>query len=98
MDANTAIARLKAHETELRGMGVTGLSLFGSTARGDQRPDSDVDIAARLVRDGSIGLFELAGIHTRLNDLLGVPVDVVTEPARKPRLQVEIDRDRVHVF
>lgn len=98
MDRNTAIARLKAHEAELRGMGVVSLSLFGSTARGDNRADSDVDVAARLVDDGRIGLFELAGIGERVRELLGVAVDFVSEPTRKKHLQAEIDRDRVRVF
>ena len=98
MDSSTAIARLKAHEAELRATGVVSLSLFGSTARGEQRPDSDVDIAARLVDDGRIGLFELAGISERVRELLGVAVDFVSEPARKARFQAEIDRDRLRVF
>ena len=98
MDRNTAIARLKAHEAELRAMGVVSLSLFGSTARGEQRVDSDVDVAARLVDDGRIGLFEWAGIGERVREVLGVAVDFVSEPARKARLQAEIDRDRIHVF
>ena len=44
MDRDTAISRLKAHEAELRRLGVQHLWLFGSTARGDARPDSDVDL------------------------------------------------------
>lgn len=48
VDRADAIARLKAHEAELRAMGVTGLSLFGSVARGEARPGSDVDVVARL--------------------------------------------------
>lgn len=98
MDRNTAIARLKSHEAELRAMGVVSLSLFGSTARGEQRADSDVDVAACLTNNGRIGLFELAGIGERIREVLGVAVDFVSEPARKARLQAEIDRDRVRVF
>ncbi|EKU74329.1 MULTISPECIES: nucleotidyltransferase family protein [Sphingobium] len=98
MDRNTAIDRLKAHEAQLRAMGVVSLSLFGSTARGEQRPDSDVDVAAKLVDDGRIGLFEVAAIGEAVREALGVAVDMVTEPARKARLQHEIDRDRVCVF
>lgn len=44
MDPDTAITLLKAHETELRHLGVQYLWLFGSTARGEARPDSDVDL------------------------------------------------------
>ena len=98
MDKQTAIARLKAHEAELRAMGVVSLSLFGSTARGEERADSDVDVAARLTDDGRIGLPEFFAISDKVRQLLGVDVDFVSEPARKPRFQAEIDRDRVHVF
>jgi predicted nucleotidyltransferase len=51
-----------------------------------------LDDAARL------DLFDFIGIQERLSKLLDVPVDLVSEPARKARLQAEIDRDRVHVF
>jgi len=44
MDRPAAIARLKEHETELRQLGVQHLYLFGSTARGEARDDSDVDL------------------------------------------------------
>ncbi|WP_298398923.1 nucleotidyltransferase domain-containing protein [Sphingobium sp.] len=98
MDRNIAISRLKACEAELRAMGVVSLSLFGSTARGDQRSDSDVDVAARLTEDGRIGLFEVAAISEAVREALGAAVDFVTEPARMARLQSHIDRDRVRVF
>jgi predicted nucleotidyltransferase len=98
MDCNTAIARLKAHEADLRRLGVLSLSLFGSVARGEERSGPDVDVAAKLIDDSSIDLFEFAGLNETLRELLGVPVDLVSEPARKARFQAEIDRDRVHVF
>lgn len=44
MDRTEAVARLKAHEAELRQLGVQHLYMFGSTARGDAREDSDVDL------------------------------------------------------
>lgn len=98
MDRSTAISRLKAHEAELRSMGVVSLSLFGSVARGEERADSDVDVAAAFDRSRQIDLFDFAAISAQLNDWLKVSVDLVSEPARKVRLQAEIDRDRVRVF
>ena len=93
-----ALARLRAREKELRELGIERLSLFGSTARGDQRAESDVDLAATLRRDMQIGLIEYVDLHEGLKAALGASVDLVSEPARRPRLQAEIDRDRVHVF
>ncbi|WBQ15643.1 nucleotidyltransferase family protein [Sphingobium yanoikuyae] len=98
MDRNTAIDRLKAHEAQLRAMGVVSLSLFGSTARGEQRPDSDVDVAVTIDKSVQMDLFRFAAMSSHLNDWLRVPVDLVSEPARKARFQNEIDRDRVRVF
>jgi len=93
-----ALERLRAYEADLRAMGVERLALFGSTARGDQRGDSDVDVAATLTTERSAGVFHVIRIEQRLADMLGVHVDPVTEPSDAPRLQREIDRDRVDVF
>ncbi|GGB64882.1 hypothetical protein GCM10010833_20090 [Blastomonas aquatica] len=98
MDKATAIARLKAHEAELRELGVERLSLFGSTARGEEGPQSDVDLAARFAREARIGGFAFVAIADRLESILRTRVDLVAEPARKPRMQEEIDRDRIRVF
>lgn len=98
MDRMTALERLKASEAELRAMGVMSLSLFGSLARGDQRADSDIDLAATFDPAKRVGMFRFAAIEGRLRDVLGGPVDLVGEPARHARMQSEIDRDRVRAF
>jgi predicted nucleotidyltransferase len=46
MNREQVIAMLREHETELKAAGVVRLSLFGSTARGDRQPDSDIDLLA----------------------------------------------------
>ena len=96
-----ALQRLKSRETDLRALGIERLSLFGSTARGEDRADSDVDLAAVMDYDKvrQLGPFGFFGIEDKIQAMLGgVKVDLVTEPARGDRLQAEIDRDRVHVF
>ena len=98
MNRNVAIARLKPHEAELRAMGVSGLSLFGSVARGDAGPESDVDLAARFDPAAEVGMVKYGTILERLRMLLRAPVDLVGEPARTTRMQAEIDRDRALVF
>jgi predicted nucleotidyltransferase len=98
MDRQTVIDRLSGHERELRALGVKSLALFGSTARGESGPESDVDLAATFDDAARVGLFDFVGIQERLRELLEVPVDLVGEPARKARLQAEIDRDRLRVF
>ncbi len=89
---------LKRHEPQLREFGVVGLSIFGSTARQDNRPDSDVDLAVKLNLERRITAFQFITIEQNIADMLGVPVDLVGEPARKRRLQEQIDKDRVRVF
>ncbi|HYW14674.1 MAG TPA: nucleotidyltransferase family protein [Allosphingosinicella sp.] len=98
MDKDAVLERLRAHKAELKAMGVARLSLFGSVARGEARPDSDVDLAAEFDRTRPFGMFQFAALEGRLRDLMGLPVDLVGEPARKPRMQQAIDRDRVRAF
>jgi predicted nucleotidyltransferase len=98
MDKDSVLQRLRAHEHELRTMGVARLSLFGSVARGEAGPDSDVDLAAEFDRSRPFGMFQFAALEGRLRELMGHPVDLVGEPARKPRMQQAIDRDRVRAF
>lgn len=98
MDRQTALDRLRAREGELRAMGVMGLSLFGSVARGEAGPGSDVDVAVTLDYARGIDLFDFIVMQDRIGDVLGVRADLVTEPARKPAFRAEIERDRVHVF
>jgi hypothetical protein len=96
--AKDVVATLRAHEAELRAAGIRRLSLFGSVARGDAEPDSDVDLAAELDPDAHIDLFQLTGLEQRLAELLGRPVDLLPEPVEKQRLQANIDRDRRNAF
>ena len=98
MDKATAIAQLKAHEAELRGLGVERLSLFGSTARGEEGPDADIDLAARFAPEAMIDGLEFVAINDRIEAILRTRVDLVAEPARKARMQQNIDRDRIRVF
>ena len=79
-------------------MGVSGLSLFGSVARDEAGPDSDVDLAAQFDPAAEVGMFKYGAILQHLRDLLHAPVDLVGEPARTSRMQAEIDRDRALVY
>ncbi len=96
--AEHVIATLRAHQAELREAGIRHLSLFGSVARGDASPDSDVDLAAELDPAAHIGLFGLGALERRLAALVGRRVDLLPEPVEKPRLRVRIDQDRRRAF
>ena len=86
-----ALERLRAREPELRQLGITRLSIFGSMARDEARPDSDVALVATVDYDAVRALGPI-------EDMLGVKVDFMTEASLEPRLQAQVDRDRVHVF
>lgn len=92
------LTTLRAHEPELKAAGICRLSLFGSVARGDAAPDSDVDLLAELDPQARIGLFRLVGLEQRLSDLLGRPVDLTVEPIEAPRLRANVMRDRLRAF
>jgi uncharacterized protein len=98
MDKDTIIARLKRHKVQLRKMGLVQVSLFGSTARGAQSADSDVDLAVTLDETAGIDLFRFAAMSEQVARLIGTRVDLVVEPARNARMQAQIDRDRLRVF
>lgn len=98
MEKTAAIARLKAHEAELRAMGVTGLSLFGSVARGEAGAASDVDVVADLDDETVRTLFDMAGVNHRLAEMLGAKVDLVSETGMKARFRERVEQDRVRVF
>jgi predicted nucleotidyltransferase len=96
--ADDVIATLRAHEVELRAAGIRRASLFGSVARGDAGPDSDVDLVVELDREARIDLMRLAGLEERIGELLGRKVDLLPEPIEKPRLRNNIERDRKLAF
>ena len=77
MEREAAIARLKEHEAELKRLGVEHLFLFGSTARGDAREESDVDLFFGCPR-GKFGLYELIDVKATAARILGRKADIMT--------------------
>jgi hypothetical protein len=94
MNREQIIQRLNEHKRELDAFGVRSLSLFGSVARGEARPGSDIDILVHFDRVG--GLFEFVRLKNFLEQTLEQPVDLVTPDALKPQLREKILRESVH--
>jgi uncharacterized protein with HEPN domain/predicted nucleotidyltransferase len=90
MRRDEALAILTTHQSELKEFGVKSLALFGSVARDEAKPESDVDLLVEFQSGKSIGLFELVKLQQHLETLLGCAVDLVTPDSLKPRL-----RDRI---
>jgi predicted nucleotidyltransferase len=92
------LSTLRAHEAELRSYGVCHASVFGSVARGDARPDSDIDVLVDLDPERPMGIFEYARLKLYMADLLGGSGDVVNRKTLKPLLRDAILRDTVDAF
>lgn len=98
MDRETVIAKLKAHEAELRGLGVAALYIFGSVAEGTQRPDSDVDLFFDPAPEADLSLIEFVGIKHRLSDTLGVEADLHLREGLNKHIRRNAEAEAVRVF
>lgn len=77
---------------------VRELSVFGSAAKGEMRPDSDVDLLVEFLPDAEIGLLEHAGLMLDLSELLGRKVDLVSKRALKPLIRESIIQEARPVY
>lgn len=97
MERADAIAKLKEHETELKRLGVEHLYLFGSTARGEAREDSDVDLFFDYEK-GKLGLFELMDVKEAAARILGHKADIMTRDSLHKTLRQRIEAAALQVF
>lgn len=88
MTRDQVLQRLAGARAELAGLGVRSLDLFGSVARGESGPGSDVDLLVDF--DRPIGLFHFFRVQRRIEEILGSKVDLVMRDAVKRQL-----RDRI---
>lgn len=87
---------LKVLISTLRGHGATRIVIFGSYSRGEERPDSDLDIIVDF-RDRK-SLIDIIGIEQELSDELGIKVDLLTERSISPYIIDEIRKDMAVVY
>ncbi len=96
MDKNKALDILRELKPALVSrFGVKQLALFGSTARGEARPDSDIDILVSF--NGPATSRRYFGLQFLLEDTLGQPIDLVTDKALRPELKPFIEKEAVNV-
>ena len=72
--------------------------LFGSYARDEQTPLSDIDLIVRFQPGSKIDLWDVAGIIQDLEDVLGCQVDLVREGGEKPFAAANIEKDKVAIY
>lgn len=96
MNRARTLQLLRGHMPALaREYGVTSLALFGSMSRDEAREDSDIDILVSF--DGPATSARYFGVQFYLEDLLGHPVDLVTDKALRPELRSHVERDALRV-
>lgn len=91
------VARLRSLQPQIRAQGVTRLAVFGSRARGNARPDSDLDILVD-VPHGRTPPFDLFKVQHLIEDTTGTTTQVSVRHLLKPRVAERISDDLVEVF
>ena len=89
---------LRAAGPRLQQLGVKHLALFGSMARGTQRPDSDLDLLLDLDPQRRMDLFDYAGIVAEIQELLPQRIDVARRDKLKAHVAPAALRDEINVF
>jgi predicted nucleotidyltransferase len=98
MNRQEIIASLRVHEPARRAQGVCHAALFGSRARGDQRPDSDTDIMIEIDPAAPIGVWDYVGIKEYIAGLFEGRVDVVNLDGLKPFIRPVATADTIYAF
>jgi uncharacterized protein len=98
MDRQEILDRLRQNEHALRERGVTHAALFGSRVRGDNRPDSDIDLLIDIDPETVQDIYAYVGLKNYIAELFSEPVDVVTRDALKPYVRPLAETDAVYAF
>jgi predicted nucleotidyltransferase len=98
MDRQDILDRPRENESALRERGIARAALFGSRARGDNRPESDIDIMVEIAPDFPMDVFQYVGVVHAIEDLFSLPVDVFNLTARKSHIRPSVQREAVYAF
>jgi predicted nucleotidyltransferase len=98
MTRDEILKKLKACEADLRAQGVAHAALFGSIARGEDHPDSDIDILVDLDPTIVVTIVDYAGVKDFIADMFDRPVDVVSRESLKPRVRPKATADAIYAF
>lgn len=96
VNSTDALRLLSAHRDEVaRRFGVRELAIFGSVARGEAHPDSDLDVLVDF--EGRADFDRFMGLKLYLEELFGVRVDLVTQRALRPEIRLQVAQEAIHV-
>ena len=93
MTRENVLRIIAEHRQEISARGVQSIAIFGSFARGEQGPDSDVDVLVEFSRP--VGLFDFIRLKSFLEKILGRHVDLVTPDALKTKFRDRILKEAV---
>ena len=97
-ELSDVIRNLRAIENQLRAKDIGALWVFGSVARGDARPDSDVDVTVDFAPGKKPSLVTLVHVKDDSEAVLGCPIDIGSRSAMKPEVAESATPDMVRVF
>jgi len=98
MHRQQLIDTLKELRPELAAEGVSHLAMFGSRARGDARPDSDIDLLVEVRPDTKFSLLNLVGVELIVGDRLGIAANAMMRRSLEPEFSKLIDPDVIEIF
>lgn len=98
MNKQAILDRLRENERALRARGVTHAALFGSRARGDNSPDSDIDIMIEIEKDAVQDIYSYVGLKDYIAELFAEPVDVVDREALKAYVRPAAESEAIYAF
>lgn len=98
MTREQIIAAIRGHSEAIKAEGVIRLALFGSRARGDNRPDSDIDVLIEVEPDASFSILNLIGVEHIIQDATGLQTQATMRRSMPPRLAQRIADDIYEVF
>ena len=98
MTKDDVLTVLRRAETELRAKGVARAALFGSMARDEQGPESDIDIMVELDPAARLGLWEYVGVVSLIEGMFPLKVDVSNRESLRPHVRPTAERDAIYAF
>lgn len=98
MSREHLIQSLLELEPKLKARGVTHLALFGSRARQDNRPDSDVDVAIEVAPQAKFSLIDLSGVAVAIEDEISLQANVLMRRSLEGVFRKSFETDAIEVF
>jgi predicted nucleotidyltransferase len=98
MNSSEALETLRRSECDLRARGVRRVAVFGSVARGEQGPNSDIDIMVEIDPEAHLTVFDYVGLKDYIASLFDGPVDVVNRDGLKLHVRPVATADAIYAF